>query len=103
MQLQCFQKKKKWKKKKKIWFRKLKKPPSKVAHNQPQNSDSPLIGQSFWQKNSFITHILFELCLFWYLAQSTYLWDTLYWPGCHNGLETEIPYHQKPHNAGLGI
>ena len=23
----------------------------------------------FWQKNSFITYILFELCLFWYLAQ----------------------------------
>ena len=26
--------------------------------------NSPLVGQSFWQKNSFITHILFELCLF---------------------------------------
>ena len=38
----------------------------------------PLMGQSFWQKNSFITRILFELCLFWYLAQSTSLWDTLY-------------------------
>ena len=32
--------------------------------------NSPLMGQLFWQKNSFITHILFELCLFWYLAQS---------------------------------
>ena len=32
--------------------------------------NSPLMGQSFWQKNSFISHILFELCLFWYLAQS---------------------------------
>ena len=38
----------------------------------------PLMGQSFWQKNSFITHILFEPCQFVYLAQSTYLWDTLY-------------------------
>ena len=27
-------------------------------------------GQSFWQKNSFITHLLFELCLFWYIAHS---------------------------------
>ncbi len=26
-----------------------------------------------------------------------------YWPGCQNGPETEIPYHQKPLNAGLGI
>ena len=24
----------------------------------------------FWQKTSFITHILFELCQFWYLTQS---------------------------------
>ena len=28
------------------------------------------IREEFWQKISFITHILFELCLFWYLAQS---------------------------------
>ena len=41
--------------------------------------NSHLMGQSFWQKNSFITHIVFELCLFWYLARSTSLWDTLYW------------------------
>ena len=27
----------------------------------------------------------------------------MYWPSCPNGPETEIPYHQKPHNAGLGI
>ena len=40
-------------------------------------NDCPIRGE-FWQKNSFITHILFELCLFWYLLQSTYLWDTLY-------------------------
>ena len=37
----------------------------------------PIRGPS-WPKNSFITHILFELCLFWYLAQSTSFWDTLY-------------------------
>ena len=40
-------------------------------------NDCPIRG-SFWQKNSFITHILFELGLFWYLAQSTSVWDTLY-------------------------
>ena len=27
----------------------------------------------------------------------------MYWPGCTNGPETEITYHQKPLNAGLGI
>ena len=27
----------------------------------------------------------------------------LCWPGCPNGPETEIPYHQKLLNAGLGI
>ena len=27
----------------------------------------------------------------------------MYWPGCPNGPETEILYHQKPLNAGLGI
>ena len=37
-----------------------------------------IILHSFWQKDSLITHILFELCLFRYLAQSTYLRDTLY-------------------------
>ena len=26
----------------------------------------------------------------------------MYCPGCSNGPETEIPYHQKPLNAGLG-
>ena len=24
-----------------------------------------------------------------------------YWPGCPNGPKTEIPYHQKPFNAGI--
>ena len=37
-----------------------------------------LLGGSFWQKDSLITHILFELCLLWYLAQSTFFLDTLY-------------------------
>ena len=27
----------------------------------------------------------------------------MYWPGCPNGPETEILYHQKPLNSGLGI
>ena len=27
----------------------------------------------------------------------------MYWPGWPNSPETEIPYHQKPPNAGLGI
>ena len=36
-----------------------------------------LMGQSFWQNTSSVTHIPFELCLFWYLAQSRWLWDTL--------------------------
>ena len=40
--------------------------------------NDPLMGESFWLKDSFSTHILFELCLFRYLAQSTYFWDTLY-------------------------
>ena len=33
---------------------------------------------SFWQKDSFITPILFELCLYWYLAQGQILGITLY-------------------------
>ena len=52
----------------------------------------PSMGKSFWQKDSLITHILFELCLFRYLAQSTSVWDTLYindsprtWPLGHFG------------------
>ena len=40
-------------------------------------NDSPMRG-SFWQKDSFITHILFELCLFSNLAQSTFFRYTLY-------------------------
>ena len=29
--------------------------------------NDPLIGESFWQNNSLVTHILFELCLIWYI------------------------------------
>ena len=29
------------------------------------------MGESFWQNTSLVTHILFELFLFWYLVQST--------------------------------
>jgi hypothetical protein len=36
------------------------------------------MGGSFWQKDSLITHTLFELCLLSFLAQSTSFWDTLY-------------------------
>ena len=40
-------------------------------------NDPPIV-ESFWQKYSLITCILFELCLFRYLVQSTYFRDTLY-------------------------
>ena len=49
--------------------------------------NDPPMGISFWQKDSMINHILFELCLLWtenwtetemYLAQSTSFWDTPY-------------------------
>ena len=40
--------------------------------------NDPLIRESFWQKNSLVTHILFELCIFWYLAHSQILGNTLY-------------------------
>ena len=53
-------------------------------------NDSP-IGGSFWQKDSLITHILFELCLFRYLAQSTYFRDTLYY---------ECQFLRNPHFNG---
>ena len=39
-------------------------------------NDSPM-RESFWQKDRLITQILFELCLLWYLAQSTLFLDTL--------------------------
>ena len=48
------------------------------------------IGGSFWQKGSLITHKLFELYLFWYLAQSTYLWDTLYYQNCYFYIKKEF-------------
>ena len=40
------------------------------------------------------------------LSKVAYNWLTnffMYWPGCPNDPETEIPYHPKPLNAGLGI
>ena len=40
-------------------------------------NDSP-IRESFWQNNSLVTHILFELCLLWYLVQSQIWCITLY-------------------------
>ena len=42
------------------------------------SQNDPLMGESFWSKDCFITHILFELCVFRYLVQSTYFRDTLY-------------------------
>ena len=42
-----------------------------------------LLGESFWQNDSLVTFILFELCLLWYLAQSQILVTSLYlyfWP-----------------------
>ena len=37
------------------------------------------MGESFWQKNSLVTLILFELYLLWYLAQSQTLVTSLYY------------------------
>ena len=42
--------------------------------------NDPPMGESFWQKENLVTHILFELCLFRYLAQSIFFWYTLYLP-----------------------
>ena len=38
-----------------------------------------LLGGSFWQKDSLVTLILFELCLLWYLAQSQILVISLWY------------------------
>ena len=40
--------------------------------------NDPIIGESFWQKNSLVTFIFFELCLFWYFANSQILGISLY-------------------------
>ena len=45
---------------------------------------------SVWPKDSLITHILFELCLFRYLAQSIYFRDTLYYPNIFIKSQREI-------------
>ena len=39
--------------------------------------NGPPMGGSFWQNNSLISHILFELWLLEYLAQSHFCWDRL--------------------------
>ena len=67
--LKCVQKKVDWAKyhnrdsSKSIWVIKL---------SFCQNDSH--IRESFWQNNSLVTHILFERCLLWYLAQSTFFW-----------------------------
>ena len=38
----------------------------------------PSLENHFGKRDSLIAHILFELCLFRYLAQSTFFRDTLY-------------------------
>ena len=40
--------------------------------------NDPIIGESFWQKNSLVTLVYFELCLFWYFANSQILGISLY-------------------------
>ena len=40
--------------------------------------NEPLMRESFWQKISLVTNILFELGLFWYVAHSQILGNTLY-------------------------
>ena len=51
----------------------------KIVHFLPiYKVDGQMMGESFWPKDSFTTHILFELCLFRYLVQSTYFRDTLH-------------------------
>ena len=52
-------------------------------------NDYPM-GGSFWTKDSLISHILFELCLFRYLAQSIYFRDTLYYPNIFIKSQREI-------------
>ncbi len=51
--------------------------PQFIGHNKFSLGSVPMRGSN-WQKDSFLTPILFELCLFRYLALSTYFWDTLY-------------------------
>ena len=40
--------------------------------------NDPLMRESFWQKIGLVTHILFELGLFWYVAHSQILGNTFY-------------------------
>ena len=41
------------------------------------SQNGSLMGESLWQKDSLVTLILFELGLFWYLAQSQILGNSL--------------------------
>ena len=41
--------------------------------------------------------------MLWKVAHNRPNFFFQYWPGCPNGPQTEIPYHQKPYNAELGI
>ena len=40
--------------------------------------NDPIIGESFWQKSSLVPLIFFEICLFWYFANSQILGISLY-------------------------
>ena len=46
--------------------------------------NDPIIGESFWQKNSLVTIIFFELCLVWYFANSQILGISLYLVYAHS-------------------
>ena len=73
--LKCVPKKKdwanmlNWHSSKSIWMIKL-----------PFCQNEPPMGESFWQKDSLMTHILFELCRFRYLSQPTFFGYTLFFP-----------------------
>ena len=47
-------------------------------HNRHNSKSIWVTRLLFFQNDSLITHILFELCLLWCLAQSTFFLDTLY-------------------------
>jgi hypothetical protein len=59
--------------------------------------------ESFWQKDSLITHILFDLYLFSrYLAQSIFFRDTLYVPYDLKNQAFNI-YKHRTYNRNLRI
>ena len=68
-------------------------------------NDSP-IGGSFWQKDSLITHILFGLCLLWYLAHSQILGISLYikrWVGGVRKWQFLMIYSTVNHQGGRWV